>query len=53
MECINILGCKSFAFLTTTDINNCHLSSGDEGLRTATESVVYKKDGLKAIRVGI
>jgi hypothetical protein len=53
MECTDFPGCESFAYLTTTDTNNCHLSSSADGLTTTTESVVYRKNNLKTIEVSI
>ena len=53
MECMEFPGCKSFAYLTITDTNNCHLSSSADGLATTTESVVYRKNDLKTIKVSI
>lgn len=51
IQCIEFPECKSFSYLTTSDTENCLLSSSADGLATTTKSVVYRKNDLKAIRV--
>ncbi|XP_028408046.1 neurogenic locus notch homolog protein 1-like [Dendronephthya gigantea] len=42
-ECTHVSGCRSLAFLTTTNTNNCHLGSSKDGIATSTEAVVYRR----------
>ncbi|CAB4009653.1 neurogenic locus Notch -like [Paramuricea clavata] len=42
IECLEVPGCKSIAFLTTTGTDNCHLGPNEDGLATPTEAEVYK-----------
>ena len=51
IECTDTPACYSFAYLTTSDTENCHLGPTQDGLATATRAVVYKKRTWRAIEV--
>ena len=51
MECIEFAGCKSVAFLTTVNANNCYLGPTGDGLTTPTPAKVKRKRNFEgAIR---
>ena len=52
MECIELAECKSVAFLTTVNTDNCYLGPNAAGLMTPSPAQVNKKRNFEgAVRV--